>query len=152
MTETPSATRLLLKRVRLLVALAALVGVLAMHGFSADHAIAGPTMTAVPGWVQTGTADPVTDAGMTHEHDAEAMPTVRVDAVAVAGRSDCPMSHSDCLATLRSAPHGKYPVGSGLPVPAAPAHSQLTTAPTLALSAGRSPPDVSLTGLCISRT
>jgi hypothetical protein len=94
MTDSVCGTRRLLNRARLLVALAGLIGVLAMHGFSANHAIADPTMMAVPGSVPTRTADPVTDAGLTHEHDAEAMPTVRVDAAAVAGRSDCPMSHS----------------------------------------------------------
>jgi hypothetical protein len=151
MTDAVSGTRRLLNRVRPLVALAGLLGVLAMHGFSTDHAIAGPTMMAVSGWAPT-TANRATHPGMTHEHDAEATPTVPADATAVAGPSDCPMSHSDCLATLRSTPHGKNPVGSGIPVPAVSAHSHVTTAPTLALSAGRSPPDVSLTRLCINRT
>jgi hypothetical protein len=147
MTDTVCGIRRLLNRARQLVALATLVGVLAMHWFSTDNALAGPTMTASADSVQASGAR-VAHSGMAHscmtrEHDA---------ARAVAGESSCPMSHSECLATLRSAAYGKHPVGFGLPVPAAPAHSHLTTAPTLVLSAGHSPPDVSLTRLCISRT
>jgi hypothetical protein len=38
MTDSVCGTRRLLNRARLLVALAGLIGVLAMHGFSANHA------------------------------------------------------------------------------------------------------------------
>jgi hypothetical protein len=133
------------------MALAALVGVLAMHGFSIDHALAGPTMTADADSVQT-IARPVTYAGVTREHDAAATPSAWDAASAVAGESSCPMSHSECLATLRSTPYGKYPIGFGVILSIALASSRLPTASTQAIIVGRSPPDVCLARLCISRT
>jgi hypothetical protein len=147
MTDTLHGAGRLLNPARLLVALAAFIGVLGMHGFSADHTLAGPTMTAIHS--AQPTASP---AGMTHE-DAVAISTERrASATAVVSQSGCPMSHIDCLATLRSIPQGKHPIGAGLPVPTGPAGFRLTTASTLMLIVGRSPPDLCLTRLCISRT
>jgi len=87
MTDTLHGAGRLLNPARLLVALAAFIGVLGMHGFSADHALAGPTMTAIHSAQPTASS-----AGMTHE-DAVAISTERrasaTAVVSVAGGRSC---------------------------------------------------------------
>jgi hypothetical protein len=141
--------------VRLLLALAALLGVLAMHGFSSDHASA---VIASSGRVEacageTGMAHlGMMRAGVAHEHAVEAIYAPRLHSATVAGASHCAMSHAECLATLRDTVHLRNPANAGPPVATQLAVLEHPAVATVLRVAGRAPPDVSLTRLCISRT
>jgi hypothetical protein len=158
MMETVSGMRCPLKRARFAVAVAALIGVLAMHGFSSDHAFAASAITASSGEVDARAAETgmahhgMIPAGVTYEHAVEANSAPRLHSATVAGASHCAMSHAECLATLRDTAHLKNPANAGLPVATHLPALQRPAAATVVPVAGRAPPDVSLTGLCISRT
>jgi hypothetical protein len=155
MMETVSGMRCALSGARFAVAVAALVGVLAMHGFSSDHASA---LTASPGQVEacageTGMAHVgMMRAGVAHEHAVEATDAPRLHSATVAGAAHCAMRHAECLATLSDTVHLRKPANAGPPVATQLAALEHPAVATALRVAGRAPPDVSLTRLCISRT
>jgi hypothetical protein len=158
MMETVSGMRCALNGVRFAAAAAALVGVLAMHGFSSDHAFAASAVTASSGQVEACAAEMgiahlgMMHAGVAHEHAVEAISTPRLHSATVAGASHCAMSHAECLATLRDTTHLKKQANAGLPVATQLVAIQRPAVATVLPVAGRAPPDASLTRLCISRT
>jgi len=158
MMETVSSMRCALKRSRFAVAVAALVGVLAMHGLSSDHAFAVSTVTASSGPLEacaaeTGMADHgMIPAGVAREHAVKAISDPRLHSATKAGASCCAMSHAECLATLRDTPRLKNHAIAGLPVGTKLAALHRAAVASVLPVAGRAPPDTSLARLCISRT
>jgi hypothetical protein len=156
MMEGMSGTGGLLKPARLLLAAAALAGLLAMHGLSFGHDMT-PAAASV-----THLAVGAGPAGMTHS-TGRALAAMREHASgskAVTGRAalteatdcaTCSMGHAACLATLRDTTHLKAPVPSALPT-VAKALLQLPTSAGATPAVERAPPQQSLTRLCISRT
>jgi hypothetical protein len=154
--ETVSGMRCGLNGARFAVAVAALVGVLAMHGFSSDRT---SSVIASSGQVEACAGEPgmahlgIVHAGVAHEQVVEAIFGPRLHSAIVAGPSHCAMSHAECLATLRDTAHVKKQANPALRVAAQLAALQRpAVAIVLPVACRAPPPDASLTRLCISRT
>ncbi|MDQ1752003.1 MAG: hypothetical protein QOE71_3059 [Pseudonocardiales bacterium] len=137
---TVSGMPRLLSSARRFLALAALAGLLAMHGLSSDHDM--PSLGS-------------THAAMAHDH-AESLMTV-IDDPASSAATDCAMcsmSHTECVATFRDTVELKSPTLTltALPLAAGLSPGRVPSGASTEPAAGRAPPDVSLTRLCISRT
>jgi hypothetical protein len=157
MMDTVFAMHRRTNRVRLLLALAALLGVLAMHGLSSSHAFTPLGMIASPGQVhacaaETGAPQLGMHAGVAHEHQAEAISTMRQRGATVACASHCSMNHTECVATLRDTTQLKTPSNAGPLVLTQQSSLQRPALATARSPGGRAPPDVSLAMLCTCRT
>jgi hypothetical protein len=130
----------LLSSARRLLALAALAGLLAMHGLSSGHDL--PSLSS-------------THAAMAHDH-AETLMIVTDNAgfSAAPDCAMCSMSHTECVATLRDTRNLKSPTltPTALPLVVGLSPRSVPSGATTEPAAGPAPPDVSLTRLCISRT
>lgn len=129
---------------RLLLCLAAVVAVFAMHGPSSDHMLAMPTRGPASAGM-AGHAPEVHAVG-------PARTVSRIDRRVnlATGLGTCGRSHADCLATLRSAavaPPAPSFTGMVAAIPALGAGSA-----SLVAAVPRAPPRPSLDRLCISRT
>jgi hypothetical protein len=134
MMEAVSGMRCPLYGARFAVSVAALVGALALHGFSLDHMWAPVGMIASPSQVEACAAE--TD--------------VAHSGVGVCA-SHCSTNHTRCVATLRDSVQLKSPANGELAVVA----HQLGLGPAAVAMArsqgGRAPPDPSLAMLCTYR-
>lgn len=126
-------------RLRGLAVAASVLGLLAMHGLSADHVVAMPRMQLAQGHAMAALQQPVsavTDGPASTAASA-------LDQASMA-------SHTQCLATLPSATH-QLGAPSESPV-TPPWRHQTPTLSAIATELGRGPPQVLLARLCISRT
>lgn len=140
---------------QLLLCLATLAALFAMHGPSSDHMLDAPghdvatSMAAMHGTIGGDDAMPpsVNDTRRTDRHWALMTRDTRSSSAPDGAAHS--MRHADCLATLRSTTaHASPLLGAATPLDAA----QPGTSAAVGSATQRGPPRPSLDRLCISRT